>query len=637
MDSCLADTGVNFYLIVGVGVGMLVLAFVLARSMRRPKHFGRASFFMLSLVFGAGLVGGGSQPVSAAQDRTPILVATASPDMSSGLQGEVQRFNVLTNDSPSKGHKFILSSMKIQPTANALAGTTSNQAFTQVIAPTEGEYNAEANGMIEFTPETNFIGLARGVAYSIEDTSGKTVRSTYRPTVTAVEVCEEAQPMTLLNREYQYDHSPYDENTNNFSLSNVSLNLSNESVYQVEDQQNLGVGSLTSGTEFRSFDTAEGWAPGSSHDARSLSVLTRSRDGASVLAITYVAGEDPHLLVSSDSGYTWNQITDYNPADMYRSPIAAISSDGSRIAIFVEDIGYNDSIFLSDDGGLSWSITPVPMYGTSGGIDDNLIMSGDGNTIAMIVNSENPDYDDYIVISTDGGDTWNGQFMGGNVESLSVSNDGQTIIAGNRATPGVRLSTDGGQSWSITDPTGGEPDVGSEQVYVSNDGDVLYAEMKYVEYGDPPRLFTSSNNGVSWQELTGMPVANLQELFTFFGDGSALYVLASDQDYEPVLVSSSNSGQTWQVVQDNYTQDFNPYEVDLDPSSPGQQLVYDDSSTSGYLVIYDPSADKLTIELNLETEDTPTSDHVELQYGLTSQCKTAEPAQIRIGFLSEQT
>ena len=120
----------------------------------------------------------------ASSTYTPTVVAppTATPDASSGLLGVVQTTNPLSNDAAGTGAALDATSVRLCASgATAPACTASSVTITG-----QGTYGVDAvSGVISFTPEPSFAGVATPVTYSVTDSIAQRTSSTYTPTVIA--------------------------------------------------------------------------------------------------------------------------------------------------------------------------------------------------------------------------------------------------------------------------------------------------------------------------------------------------------------------------------------------------------------------------------------------------------------------
>jgi uncharacterized repeat protein (TIGR02059 family) len=114
-----------------------------------------------------------------------MVAMTANPDTTSGLKGQTQTINLITNpdvtgtDVPSQGATVLADSVKLCDTTE----TSPNCTKTSVTVSGVGTYSVDANGLMTFTPLANYTGTPTPLAYTVMDTSGGTGASTYTPTV----------------------------------------------------------------------------------------------------------------------------------------------------------------------------------------------------------------------------------------------------------------------------------------------------------------------------------------------------------------------------------------------------------------------------------------------------------------------
>ena len=86
---------------------------------------------------------------------------------------------------------------------------------------------------------------------------------------------------------------------------------------------------------------------------------------------------------------------------------------------------------------------------------------------------------------------------------------------------------------------------------------------------------------------------------------------------------TENDGSTWTYPQDTQ-QPFDQSRIDLDPATPGQQLILDRSVSDGWIIRYDPIEDILSSEVTNE-ELFPKPQTLILPYTLVPAIGCADP------------
>jgi photosystem II stability/assembly factor-like uncharacterized protein len=159
--------------------------------------------------------------------------------------------------------------------------------------------------------------------------------------------------------------------------------------------------------------------------------ITMSHDGSKIVAIAYLASYSG-IYVSNDFGATWSLSS--AAARNYRS--VAISGDGS----FLAASAHTDGIYTSLDGGASWTLTTGPIY------TESISLSSNGSS--LIAGSSNG-----IYTSSDYGTTWRLSYGPNLLFYKVVSSDDGTRLVGQtdsmiNAETNTYLSTDSGSTWS---------------------------------------------------------------------------------------------------------------------------------------------------------------------------------------------
>lgn len=154
-------------------------------------------------------------------------------------------------------------------------------------------------------------------------------------------------------------------------------------------------------------------------------------------------------------------------------------------------------------------------------------VSEDGSKIATA------GFDSYIVISSDGGQTWVTATSSGSSfwADISISSDGTKLVATNNNK--IYTSTNGGITWLERAPkTGYEY---WKQVYYVPDGSKIIA----VHY-DNEFLYTSVDDGETWQTVNFLGSKNWNYVSSS-QDGSRIVVIG----YNDYIYTSSDFGATW--------------------------------------------------------------------------------------------
>jgi uncharacterized repeat protein (TIGR01451 family) len=159
--------------------------------------FGRlvaGSDYKVQFGSGAGVSITSSTSSSAATPRTVVVAQTtivngayvaalvspaASPDSTTGPQGQPQSIGLLGNDTASSGATLTPSTVRIC----GLLEVSPSCTQTTVTVLGVGTYSL-SGGTITFTPESAYTGTPAPLPYVVQDSSGQTAASTYTPSVT---------------------------------------------------------------------------------------------------------------------------------------------------------------------------------------------------------------------------------------------------------------------------------------------------------------------------------------------------------------------------------------------------------------------------------------------------------------------
>lgn len=585
METCLAETGIGFYAIVGITL-MAVAVTIGVLNYRQHKNLRLAGYgvFAFALIFAAA-----PAPSFAASSCDPVAaVAAALPDHSTGVQGAVQTYNVLDNDTPTPGATFVAASLRLAPAPGYVLGTSVSEDEKTVTAPTEGVYQANNNGTITYTPEADFVGSAVGVAYSIEDTAGKTVSSLYVPSVSAgmnPGVCEE-EPA-----------NPIDLGTIRRAMNIGDLRrLANPSPDQVQHavMSSSGQYILTVGTNlldsdwslFYSGDYGVSWTDLGQRDGYNQPYeLSISDDGMQMsLLVIDDQYNGSHYLHSADRGLTWTS----RPHSSNMDP--RLASGGVTYYELKQAQGVDPGeVVVSTNAGATWSTVVVPSALERGPYD--AIVSADGQTI--LVAGEGASYQQVIAVTTDGGISWEINVFDSNADgvysprSAAMSPGGQLLTYYVQTPSDVTIgysSTDGGASWAAFGGSLAVDTYASKSL--SDDGKIMTTA-----FDDEGRKYVISDDaGATWQRV---PVGDEGDIALAHSAGSSTVVGYDDSSGR--MMVSRDGGVSWSGVPLlDYL--FNPMQVDLDVHMPGIQYELIDND-QGWRIFYDPAQDLIGYEV----------------------------------------
>ena len=121
--------------------------------------------------------------LSATSTLTPIIPASlvASPDSSAAPQGTVQTLSILANDTAGTSTSpLVASTVRLCTTGTANASCT----LTSLTVAGQGVYTVNTTtGVVTFTPDANFVGIATPIKYVVQDSLGQKADSTISPVV----------------------------------------------------------------------------------------------------------------------------------------------------------------------------------------------------------------------------------------------------------------------------------------------------------------------------------------------------------------------------------------------------------------------------------------------------------------------
>ena len=205
-----------------------------------------------------------------------------------------------------------------------------------------------------------------------------------------------------------------------------------------------------------------------------------------MLTLSLSAALSP-LAKAEEAGYTWKTLTSAPPYNPNFGGIY-INSDGSKLFILEKDNSYNTNLWMSADDGATWKKILSKQIQLRYAQPS---FSADGSKIALTGMGEQ-----YLYISTDGGQNWTEKGPDPRYKSVKVSPDGSFLVgcSGSNATGYItHISTDDGQTWTQK----GTNNIGCPR-NVFNNGTII---SKQVNDGE---MAKSTDYGQTWIETPGV-------------------------------------------------------------------------------------------------------------------------------------
>lgn len=289
----------------------------------------------------------------------------------------------------------------------------------------------------------------------------------------------------------------------------------------------LTITNLEGAELWESFDAGESWTSLTETLAIGFLALEETPSGRIVMASSL--GD---LFFSDDDGHTLTNAA----ANLDENAPASILSIGARPdgVLFASNLPTTAALpetwLRSDDGGHTWT-RPAQSPGIRW--VSNICFPNDGVGLAGGGTS--------LSRTTDGGATWT---LGSTPDGASVGDLdhelGWTFLGtwASTGTSGVYRSSDHGVTWSAT---GGLPstfDVARVQMVTASQGYV------FGSLNTTPRLYKTTNQGGSWNQVTPIDLAGVDDLYWF--DLQTAVAIRGVSD--PALLRTSDGGATWSVL-----------------------------------------------------------------------------------------
>ncbi len=235
------------------------------------------------------------------------------------------------------------------------------------------------------------------------------------------------------------------------------------------------------------------------------------------------------LLVSSDNGLTWTNLTKANSVTIGNDDTKCISmiNDGTNNLLMM---GTTTKIYSSSNNGTNW----VEKYtGIKAGTSVTGIVQKGTKLIAV---TQTTTGGGGIYISNNYGTTWDSSNTGLSYKRVNcILVDGNNIFIGNG--DGVYISTDDGASWTLKNS--GLP--ANPFIFkIAKAGSTLLAGS-----ASGAGVYKSSDNGITWDtSRTGIPSGFCQVFSILNVNGTVYFTQSGASAIKPVYYSN-NAGNSW--------------------------------------------------------------------------------------------
>jgi photosystem II stability/assembly factor-like uncharacterized protein len=247
------------------------------------------------------------------------------------------------------------------------------------------------------------------------------------------------------------------------------------------------------------------------------------------------------IALSTNGGSTWNLSSAPNGN--------WISIDMDVTGTRIVGVQYLGGMYLSTDGGASWSPVSVGSLGTSSYEYESVTISTTGTRLATAV-MNGP-----IQVSSNGGTTWTAATLVGGAaltdefRAIDSSGDGSLVVAGTQ-NGHLYVSNDGGATFAPRAVTVGGVAAtdGWYRIKVSDDGNTIVLAGNYVYTSGSSGIYVSRDRGLTWTRS--------------YGDSKPYTSISASANGDVISVTYSNdgSGQTGGVLlSSNGGVSFAPY------------------------------------------------------------------------------
>jgi photosystem II stability/assembly factor-like uncharacterized protein len=243
-------------------------------------------------------------------------------------------------------------------------------------------------------------------------------------------------------------------------------------------------------------------------------------------------GEDDTIFLTTDGGLTWTGTQSVASASADLRRVRFSPSDPNLGFIAAADDAANAYFVRTTDGGVNWNSAHA--YGSSGGwsvfVDELNNVWGCGNGLS-------PGSDNHVVHSTNEGDSYTVSGWGDSARpyvahDIWFINETTGVAVGDRA---IRRTTDEGQNWEIV----------LEEANGGTEFEALSFANSSIGWtaGDNGQVLKTTDGGINWVYLISGTGENLYDI-SFVNENTG-WIVGENNGASPTIFRTTDGGSNW--------------------------------------------------------------------------------------------
>jgi photosystem II stability/assembly factor-like uncharacterized protein len=294
---------------------------------------------------------------------------------------------------------------------------------------------------------------------------------------------------------------------------------------------------------YTSIDTGVSWKTVYYSASITWVAVNISFDGTKIAA----ASTNGNVYLSTDSGSSWTSVSVTSSLSCF-----AGSSNGNILVGAGGGSSSTDNGFIwkSTNAGITWN--KLIFYSGSPSVDTakpwwKVAISSNGEHIAATVNQVN----NYIYLALDSANTITAKTQSGSQHWKAITISNNKVISSCIVNNNYVTSTNGGNNWYQNQYGGNNADYLS--MAINDDGSFIAATVNLEntsEWQLPQRLYTTTNYGVTWSEMSNISVYGYQikkSGVTLYGNTLAVCQTPGTNLTPSTIIVSTNRGSTWRT------------------------------------------------------------------------------------------